>query len=140
MSTVLWVNALIDGKVRSDEADKYALYRHAAKLDRISRRCGVTPFRDTHDTTDAQFNLGDTELPRGMHSTDELMAQQGNWTDAREAVAMLEAILQAVRDEGTRFGLLHDDHDAVVAELVDSLAFARQTAEESGRFNFAVVM
>ncbi len=140
MSTVLWANYLADGQVTCAESDLYALCKFADKLDKISRKNGVMPFLDTHDSTDMQFNVGDAELPEGMESTDELMAVNGNWVDAKAAVEMLETLLNVVRDERTRFGVLGNAHDDVVAELEESIEFAREAAARSARFNFALVM
>lgn len=139
MSTVLWANRLTEAEVTSDEQDRYALYRHTGKLDRICRALGLPPFSGLCDTTDAQVNLGTTDLPQGMHSTTELMARQGVWTGAEEAVRLLESLLAHIQQNGTRFGLLRNDHDQVVAELQESIAFARDSAEAGARFNFCVV-
>lgn len=140
MSTVLWANCLLDGHVTSDEADKYALYRHSGKLDRITQQLGVLSFIDCQDTTDAEFNMTDTELPPGMESTDELMAVEGRWCDAGDAVAMLEALIRDIRASNTRFGWLSNDQPMVLKELEESLKFARAAAAKGARFNFAVVM
>ena len=140
MSTVLWANYLVDGQVTCAESDLYALCKFADKLDKICRQNGVLPFLDTHDSTDMQFNIGDAELPDGMESTDEIMAKDGTWVDAQAAVEMLETLLKVVRDENTRFGVLGNAHDEVVAELEESIAFAREAATRSARFNFALIM
>ena len=140
MSTVLWANYLVDGKVTCAEADLYALCKYADKLDKLCRTHDVLPFLDTHDSTDMQFNIGDAELPEGMESTDELMAINGTWVDAQVAVDMLETLLNVVRNERTRFGMLGNAHDEVVAELEESIEFAKQAAAKSARFNFALVM
>ena len=140
MSTVLWANYLVDGKVTCAESDLYALCKYADKLDKLCRKHDVLPFLDTHDSTDMQFNIGDGELPDGMESTDELMAINGTWVDAQAAVEMLETLLKVVRNEGTRFGMIRNAHDKVVAELEESIEFAKQAAAKSARFNFALVM
>ena len=67
MSTVLWANTLIDEKVRSDQSDKYALYKHSKKLDKITEEIQVTRFLSTHDSTDYEFNVSEKELPEGGH-------------------------------------------------------------------------
>jgi hypothetical protein len=139
MSTVLWANALLDGRVTSDQEDRYALYRHLDKLDKVCRSCGLPPLSDVCDTTDAKFNLGDEELPDGMTSTTDLMAREGAWLPGAEAAALLEALLAVVQERRIRFGLLRDDHDEVVRELADALAFARAAAAQGAKFNFAVV-
>ena len=140
MSTVLWANYLVDGQVTCAESDLYALCKYADKLDRICRKHGAVPFLDTHDSTDMQFNIGDEELPEGVESTDEVMAANGTWVDAQAALEMLETLLKIVRDEGTRFGMIGNAHDEVVAELEESIEFAKQAAAKSARFNFALVM
>ncbi|MBC3881873.1 hypothetical protein H8K35_10705 [Undibacterium sp. LX40W] len=50
MSTVLWANLLQDGIVTSDEDDKYALYKHTDKLDRIAKNLGLSSFAAICDT------------------------------------------------------------------------------------------
>ena len=136
---MLWANRLLDGVVVSDRSDKQALCRFSDKLDTLCAECGVMRFSDTHDTTDARCNLGTLELPEGMQSTDELMAAQGVWVDAGDALRMLEALLARIRDGKIRFGLLGNAHDRVVRELEESIAFARELQALSARFNFAVV-
>ena len=140
MSTVLWANYLLDGHVTCDQADKYALYKHAEKLDEISRKLGVVPFIDIQDTTDAQVNLQGKDLPDGMTSTDELMARDGLWVDANEVISALTALLTDIRANDVRFGLLSNDQADVIEELEESLEFAKQAAEHSAKFNFSVVM
>ncbi|HSW30668.1 MAG TPA: hypothetical protein VLH75_14375 [Longimicrobiales bacterium] len=140
MSTVLWANALLDGKVTSDQEDRYALYRHLDRLDKLCRSLGLTPLSEICDSTDMRFNLGDAELPEGMASTNDLMAREGVWLPGAEAAALLEAILAVVRERRIRFGLLRDDHDEVVRELSETLAFARDAAARGAKFNFSMVM
>ena len=138
MSTVLWANYLVDGKVTSDESDKYAMYQHAETLDRISREQGVTPFFETHDSTDMRFNVSDAELPDGMESTDELMAVSGLWIEAGAAIEMLQTLLRVVSDSDSAFDA--DDREDLVEELEESIEFARRAHELSAQFNFSVVM
>jgi len=140
MSTVLWANQLLDGKVTSDQEDRYALYRHLDRLDRVCRSLGLTPLSAICDSTDMRFSLDDTDLPEGMASTNELMARDSVWVPAAEAVALLEGLLAAVRERRVRFGILRDDHDDVVRELSESLALARSAAAQGAMFNFAFVM
>lgn len=141
MSTVLWANRLRDGAVVRDESDKFALYKHLAKLDGIARDCGMPPLSELCDSTDLRFNTDDAlELPPGMASTQEWMAAQGVWTEGERAVALLAAVLAEVEAKRPRFGVLRNDYDAVVAELRESLAFARSAADASAKFNFSIVM
>lgn len=140
MSTVLWANELVGEVVTSDESDKYALYKHAAKLDEIGQRIARKSFKSLCDTTDLEFNLGDDELPSGMTSTNELMAKNGAWMAAYEAVSLLSALIAEIATKKVRFGLLKNDHDAVLAELKESLSHAQGAAAKGGKFNFSVVM
>lgn len=140
MSTVLWANCLADGKVVSDQSDKYALYKFADKLDGICEEIGIPYLSSLHDSTDLQFNLSDTELPEGVTSTDEMMAADGIWTDAAEARRMLESLLETIRDERPRFGMFSDAIDDVIAELEESIDFATKAEQQGGMFNFSIVM
>lgn len=140
MSTVLWANLLVDGVVTSDESDKPALHRHTDKLDGLFQRVAGIAFTTFCDTTDLAFNLGDDELPEGVTSTNEVMAVSGKWIPANEAVRAITAALAEIETRKTRFGLLRNDHDDVVAELKESLAYASSTAAADARFNFCVVM
>lgn len=138
MSTVLWANLLVHGKVVSDQADRYALYRHGDKLDGICRSLGLPPFLDGCDATDARYNLEEIELPPGMTSTDEVMAVQGVWLPLNQAISMLEALLRHITTGNVRFGLLKNQHADVVAELSEVLAFAK-SVPEAEKFNFSIV-
>ncbi|GAA5080886.1 hypothetical protein [Lysobacter panacisoli] len=140
MSTVLWANVLRDGVVRSEEQDRGALYKHADKLDAIAKKLGLPSFLSICDSTDARYNVDeDLELPEGMESTNEVMAVSGAWLARTDALSLLEGLLTHIRAEKTRFGLLSNQHDAVVEELDGVLGFLRG---ESGaeKFNFAIVM
>jgi hypothetical protein len=141
MSTVLWANYLSEGSVVSDESDKYALYKHMDKLDDLAASNKLLAFSSLCDSTDIEFNLADdAELPPGMESTNEVMAQKGVWVEAKDAVHLFESLLSVIKAKKTRFGLLKNDHDAVLEELAESLAFAKTAAEKAAKFNFAIVM
>lgn len=140
MSTVLWANLLHDASVTSDEIDKYALYKHSKKLDRLTRKLGVSNFLSAQDFTDLQFNLSNDELPPGMQSTNELMAANGSWLAAQDAVEMLHNLLGHIQENKIKFGFFSDDRDAVIQELEESLAMARKAQALDGMFNFSVIM
>ena len=140
MSTVLWANHLLNGEVKSDETDKWALYKHAEKLEKLATAAKVGSFSSMLDHTDPQFNLGDGELPEGVASTNEIMARDGAWKSADEAVTILNGLLAAITAERPRFGVLKNDYDAVVAELSESIEYAKKAAIVRAKFNFSVVM
>ena len=140
MSTVLWANRLDESTVVSDEADKPALHRHLSRLDRVAEKAGLAPLSAWCDTTDLRFNLQDLELPEGMTSTHEWMAAAGVWVEADEAVRGLTALIGVIEGQRPRFGVLRDEREAVLAELRESLAFARAASVDGARFNFSVVM
>ena len=140
MSTVLWANLLDGDKVISDEKDKYALFKHSKKLDRLCRKLGVSSFLSAQDFTDYQFNVSAQDLPAGMESTDELMVKSGNWIAAQDAVNMLQQLISHIDDNKIKFGFFSDDRDQVLTELEESLQTAQQADQVNGRFNFSVVM
>lgn len=140
MSTVLWANVLINGKVESDESDKYALYKHSKKLNKITDELKVTGFDSAQDFTDARFNLSDEDLPDGMESTNQLMAEKGVWVSGSEAVQMLESLISHISSNKVKFGLVRNDTEKVLAELKESLESANKAKNENGMFNFSVVM
>jgi hypothetical protein len=140
MSAVLWANRLIDGAVTSDQSDKYALYKHLPQIDKIAQAAGLSPLSGICDSTDGRFNAEDLAFPDGMKSTDEWMAVEGVWIDGAAALAQLVSLYDAIESKKPRFGLLRNDHDAVVAELRESMAFARDAATQSAKFNFSIVM
>lgn len=140
MSTVLWANMLHEGRVVCDDRDKYALYKHSKKLDKLTRKLGVASFLGAQDFTDTQFNLSDDPLPDGMESTSELMAQAGTWLAAQDAIEMLEGLISHIRTNQLKFGLFRDDRDDVLHELEESLELARKADAVNGQFNFCVVM
>lgn len=140
MSTVLWANIRVGDKVSSDERDKWALYKHARKLDRLSRKLELTSFNSICDYTDAKFNVSDEQLPGGIHSTDELMAKSGVWISADDAERLLETLLLYISTQKIRFGWLQNDHDDIVSELQESIAYVQKAKAVAGQFNFSVVM
>ncbi len=140
MSTVLWANVLIDGKVKSDQSDHLALYKHADKLNAISNSLGLQSFSEICDTTDRRFNLEDGELPAGMKSTNELMAAQGAWMPVKSAVLFLQALREHIIGKDVRFGLLSNKQAEVLAELDEVIAFVTAEAPHAESFNFSVVM
>ena len=139
MSTVLWANVLVEGTVVSDEQDRHALYRHADKLDSLSKELALPSFLSACDHTDMRFNLEDMELPEGAQSTSHVMAVSGAWLSRDEADRMLDSLLKRIRDKNTRFGLLSNQQAQVLAELDEVLAFLR-SRPDAEKFNFSVVM
>ena len=141
LSTVLWANHLLNsGEVTSDESDKWALYKHANKLEKLASAAQVEPFSSLLDHTDLQFNMGDDELPAGMESTNELMARDGVWKSAKDALAILNGLLAVITAEKPRFGIMKNDYDTVVGELSESIEYAKKVSELGAKFNFSVVM
>ena len=141
MSTVLWANHLLkNGEVASDENDKWALYKYAEKLDKFASAAKVEPFSSLLDHTDIQFNMGDDELPDGMKSTNALMAREGVWKSANDAIAILNGLLAVISSEKPRFGVIKNDYDVVVAELSESIEYAKKASDVGAKFNFSVVM
>ncbi|MCB1889472.1 MAG: hypothetical protein KDH20_17825 [Rhodocyclaceae bacterium] len=140
MGIVLWANRLDAGRVVSDQADKIALYRHARKIDRLSRGLSTISFLSTHDTTDAEFNASDVAMPVSMASTDEIMAISGVWVPASDAILMMEALIRHIGQAGVRFGVFRNDAGEVLRELEESLLVARQAEACGGHFNFSVVV
>lgn len=141
MSTVIWANHLLKNSgVKSDENDKWALYKHAKRLDKLTSEAKLEPFSSLLDHTDLQFNMGDDELPEGMKSTNELMARDGVWKSANDALVILNGLLAVISAEKPRFGVLKNDCDAVIAELSESIEYAQKASEAGAKFNFSVVM
>lgn len=142
VSTVLWANHLSsNGEVVSDESDKWALYKHADKLDKLASAAKIAAFSGLLDQTDIEYNMSDDEeLPEGVESTNELMARDGVWKSAEDALAILNGLHAAITAEKPRFGIMKNDYDAVVAELSESIEYAKKARESGAKFNFAVVM
>jgi hypothetical protein len=140
MSTVLWANTLRNGEVESNEYDLYALYKHSQKLDKLTKKLGTISFISTHDFTDMQFNISDDELPEGVESTDEIMAQNGVWVPGSEATRMLDELISHISSQKIKFGLFKDDVEEVLDELNKSLEVAKKARSANGMFNFAIVM
>lgn len=140
MSTVYWSNSLIGGTVSSDNEDLYALYKHTEKLDALCKKLGLQEITSFIDNTDLLVNLEQLDLPAGMESTDELMAAQGKWVDARLAADVLEQLCEYAKTNEVRFGLFSNARGEVIEELELCAKFARAAAEKGGEFNFAVVM
>ena len=140
MSTVLWANHLIEEKVHSDGADKWALFKFTDKLDRLCKDLGLRCFSELCDSTDLQVNLDQLVLPSGMESTDELMARSGVWFDSQEVVKILTDLIRKIEKDDIRFGLISNHQSEVLLELKESLAFAEQGVNLRARFNFSIIM
>lgn len=138
MSTVLWTHLLTGGELITDDADKPALYRHAERLDRLSRELGLGSFIAACDTTDLRFNAHEFELPPGAHSTLEIMISDGAWLSVPAAITLLTGLLNHLQRNKLQFGLLHQEYHEVLAELTDALAFATGGPPDA-RFNFSIV-
>ena len=136
MSTVLWAHQLLEGKVTSDESDKWALYKYAKALDQVAAALKLPLFSSLFDHTDMKVNMGQEKLPAGMDSSNDLMARDGVWKSGEEAHALLNGLLTAMTLAKPAF----KDYDAVVAELTESIEFAKKAAGSGAKFNFVVVM
>lgn len=140
MSTVLWANILENGTVDSDESDKYALYKYSEKLNQLTKQQKVVSFTSVQDFTDMQFNLSNEELPDNMESTDQVMTINGVWITGAKAVEILENLISHISGNKIKFGLLRNDHEAVINELKESLIIATKAKSIKGKFNYSVVM
>ncbi len=80
------------------------------------------------------------EMPEKYESTDEMMAEQGIWIEASEALDILEKLLSHIQSNKIRFGLIKNSHDEIVEELQSSIKFAQNSAETGAKLNFAIVM
>jgi len=138
LGTVLWANVLAAGEVRSEQQDRSALYRHGRKLDAIARSLGLPSLLAMCDETDVRYNMEGLDLPEGMNSTNDVMAASGAWLPREEALRLLQGLLAHIRSTRTRFGLLRNQHDDVVAELSGVLDFL-EAQSGADRFNFCVV-
>ncbi len=78
-------------------------------------------------------------MPRGINSTDQLMAKNGNWIAAQDALLMLQKLIEHIEVNQVKFGLFNDDREQVLRELAESLDMARRADRVNGRFNFSVV-
>ncbi len=140
MSIVYWSNALIGETVSSDSEDLYALYKHTKKLDALCSELGLQAISSFVDNTDLLVNLEQLDMPAGMECTDDLMAAQGTWVDARLASDVLEQLREYIEAKEVRFGLVNNARGDVMEELVLCNRFARAAAEQGGKFNLAMVM
>ena len=84
--------------------------------------------------------MDEFDLPDGIKSTNDYMAINGSWTDLPDAIKVLETLLQHIKDNSVRFGLLKNHHAAVVTELTEVLAFAKTHRGDNAKFNFSVIM
>jgi hypothetical protein len=53
---------------------------------------------------------------------------------------VLETLLNGIRSEKARFGLLRNDHDQMLEELQESYSYAKASAALGGQFNFSIVI
>jgi hypothetical protein len=137
MGMTIWVNYLKNGKVSSDESDKSALYRHLDKLDKLCAKLRVRKLSDFLDTTDLEANAsGD---PAVGSNTWELMAKRGKWFDPDEGLSVLSALIELMRAEPVRFGLLSDNYPQVLADLTECRASVERAKNDGAQFHLCVV-
>jgi hypothetical protein len=110
------------------------------KLDSVCKQLDLREFSSLLDNTDMLVNLEQLDLPAEMQSTDELMAAQGNWVDAKEAFELLTRLLSHLKENKIRFGLLKDARGDIIDELAICLKFVTEAADNGAKFNFAIVM
>lgn len=140
MSTVLWCNTLINNQLSSDESDKYFLYKHTKKLDKLCKSLSLPLFSSVQDCSDMEVNLGVIELPESMKSTDELMINSGVWLKGFDAVELINKIINSINSQNIKFGLIKSNTNELLLELEESLIMAENARIENGLFNFSVVM
>jgi len=140
MSKVLWANYLVDGQVVSEEADYLALYHHMDKLDEICRKLEIIPISDMLDSTDMEFNALDLKLPEGMESTTDIMAAEGRWVSADDAVEAMDELKAYLIEHYPHIGLLHNATPDIITELEESIDWAMTAESLSAKFNFSIVM
>lgn len=92
------------------------------------------------DHTDIQFNIGDDEPPKGRQSTNELMARDGMWKTADNALANFNGLLTIIKAEVLRFGAIKNDYDTFVTDLCESTEYAKTVREAGAKFNLSVLM
>ena len=140
MSTVLWVHYFTDGRITSDQQDLWAMYRYSDRLDSLCAKIGVRPLSEFHDTTDAEANLGPApDESAGTFDAYVRMASRGKWFSPEEGLEIIDRLLDALRQNPLRFGLLKDRYVEVMAELSacrQAIDFARQ---QRAKFNLCVV-
>ena len=139
MSTVLWANLLVGAEVRTEQADRFALYKFGTKLEAMSKALGLTSFVGTWDHTDLRFNIEELELPPGATSTNDVMAKQGVWIETNEAVRLLKGLKDRIISENVRFGLLKNHSAELLEELTGVLTFISSQGSIPCKFNFCVV-
>ena len=139
MSTALWLYYRERKTASSSQEDLIFLYRHAPKLDRICRNLSLIPLTEFHDLTDAKFNLGDEQLPDGISSTVELMIDRGSWHPVNNGLSSFSALGQWLRENPTRFGVLRNDYQEVLEELMLCLKSLELQKTSPCEFNLCVV-
>lgn len=139
MSSVYWVYKLVDGLVDGPEEDCYELYRHTELLDNICAALEIEEFSSMVDYTDASFCFEEKELPEGVEDTTELMARQGNWVAAADAVNVLSSLEQFISDSDNALDISSDARSGLILELRTTVTFASVAASEQGKLNLSVV-
>lgn len=137
MGMTIWVNALKEGRVTSDESDKSALVRHAGRLDRLCRRIGLTPLSTFHDAAEARHVLAETETEEV--SGWDLLAREGAWFDPVEGLEVLSALVAHLEATPVRFGLLTDQYPEVLRDLREARESVTRARDQGARFHLGLV-
>ena len=103
------------------------------------RSIGDIARSEGHDLTDAEFNMGAASLPAGMSDTRELMMLKGSWHPVSDGEATFSTLLEWLKANPTRFGMLRDDYQSILAELEHCLNCFESRGGREGDFNLCVV-
>lgn len=153
MSVVFWANYLLEGKVVSDEMDKYYLHHYLDQLDAICEQLNVTTLSALCDFTEANFNMAAAtgisltnlyQLPDGFDmastSSNKLMAEVGNWVDPVQALEVFICLLEQFKQTSNDLTIPKQDYKALCAELKECIQMAKDTLANDAAFNLSVIM
>ena len=141
MSSAIWINALKEGKVTSNEVDRWAILKFADKLDALCDKLAITKLSDFHDTTDLEANLApEEEDDEDLPDTYELMAEKGKWFSPRTGIEVMDSLFESLKAKPVRFGLITDHSAEVLTDLEECRLVLQELENEGSMFHLCIVM
>jgi hypothetical protein len=107
--------------------------KKADALDSLSVSFGVRKLSDFFDTTDAQFNMSDEELPESW------IAENEKWFIPADALPALRKIIEVLK-AGEVKGIKENIRADLLEELEDCEVKVSAANSEGDQFHFCIVM
>ena len=139
MSQVIWVGKLFEGKMdeSGDQFDKPFILKFSKKIDAICRKNKLLEISTFFDSTEIQAGMIDDY--QGFEDGYRLVEAKGKWFEPSDGIAVIEKVLEVLKETPIKFGLISDRYNEVINELKNCLEQIKVIESKNGKFNFCIV-